>query len=121
MAERITNRELQRRLMLKGIEGLLESNSAFRKFLWTLFTDAGIFYPTYSRTSPHDTAYMEGRRSLGLEVLHILKAVRPDILGLLEREGNLFEEAARPLKSEDDLENLSNPDPDDGDPDLLPG
>lgn len=107
---RMTNRELQRALMLKGVEALLDQNSAFRKFVWTIMVEAGIFVPTYSRVSPHDTSHNEGRRALGLEVLHMLKNIRPDILGLLEREGNLFEQAAKPPESEDDFEHPAEPD-----------
>lgn len=106
---RLTNAEIQRRLMLKGIASLLDESAAFRKFLWTLLKDASIFYPTYSRASPYDTSYHEGRRSLGLEVLHLLKDIRPDILGLLEHEGNLFEQAAKPPETEDEYA----PEPDD--------
>lgn len=91
MAKRMTSRELTLSVLKKNLGTLLETSPPFRQFVWTLLTDAGIFTPSHSRTSPYDTAYWEGRRSLGLEVLHMLKNVRQDILGLLERDGNYLE------------------------------
>lgn len=93
-------------LMRRGLAELIEANQAFRIFLWTMFNDAGIFYPTYSHGSPYDTSFNEGRRAMGLEVLHMLKHVRPDILGIVEREGNLLHReiaAAKPHGDSDAL------------------
>lgn len=104
--ERPTRQQLSKMLLDKGLKDLLDNSGPFRKFLWTLFVDASIFYPTYSRRSPYDTSWNEGRRALGLEVLHRLKSVRPDILGLIEREGNLLErdiaEAEQTLNEDQD-------------------
>lgn len=108
---RMTNGDLKLAVMNRNLKTLLESSQAFRQFVFALFTDARIFMPTHSRASPYDTAYYEGRRSLGLEVLHRLKHVRPDILSLIEREGNLLEQetsAAQPQGATDEL-----PDPTD--------
>src|SRR5688500_11688250 len=112
---RLNNEDLQRRLMLKGVEALLSESPAFSKFLWTWLRDLGIFIPANPRGTAHDLAYEAGRRSAWLEVLHMLKDVRPDILGLLEREGNLLS-AAIPHPREDHAD-LQHPDPDDFDPD----
>lgn len=114
---RLTNAELSRQIMTRGLKDLLATNKAFRMFCLTLFNDAGIFIPTYSHGSPYDTAYREGRRAMGLEVLHLLKNVQPDILSIIEREGNLLAAAKTP-ESEDDHANLPNPVSNDGDPDL---
>lgn len=110
--ERPTRQQLSLGVQRKGLESLLNESKAFRVFLFELFTDASIFYPTYSRGSPHDTSYAEGRRALGLEVLHKLKYVRPDILGLIEREGNLLSQQIEALAQaapdrEDPHEDLS--------------
>jgi hypothetical protein len=102
----------------RNLKNLLETSGPFRKFIWTILNEAAIFYPTYSRRSPHDTSHAEGRRALGLEVLHMLKHVRPDILSLIEREGNLLEreiEAAAISASEDEY--APQPVPDDDEPD----
>jgi len=116
VAERMTRQQLALNVQRRNLQTLLD-NPAFRKFCWTILTEARIFYPTYSQGSPYDTSFNEGRRALGLEVLHMLKHVRPDILGLLEREGNLLAqeiEAAKPPESEDDDETPSTlPDADD--------
>lgn len=91
MSERrtLTKHDLRLSLQRAGLKNLLETSQPFRQFVWTIFTEARIFAPTYSRGSPHETSYQEGRRALGLEVLHILKSSRPDILALIEGEGNL--------------------------------
>lgn len=98
---RLTNQDLQIRLQNKGLGALLDTSGPFRKFVFTLFTEAGLYVPTYQRGSSHGTAYLEGRRSLGLEVLHMLKHVRPDILSVIEREGNLLAIEAAPPPGDD--------------------
>lgn len=97
-------------LMQRGLKELLANNTAFRIFLWTIFDDAGIFYPTYSHGSPYDTAFREGRRAMGLEVLHLLKHVRPDILGLIEREGNLLHQEIAAAKPQGDSDAIPTDD-----------
>lgn len=108
---KMTRQELTLMVQKKGLESLLNESKAFRKFIFTLFAETNIFYPTYSRASSLDTAYQEGRRSVGLEVLHMLKGVRPDILGLIEAEGNLLAEdiAAVTPTDEDADADLPNP------------
>lgn len=105
MADRPSRQQLTLAVRNRNLQTLLNDNQTFRQFLWTLFVDAGIFYPTYSRGSPHDTSYKEGRRSLGLEVLHRLKNLQPGVLGLIEREGDLLvkaEKEAAPTPSQED-------------------
>ena len=91
--------------LVKLLGTLLETSAPFRKFCWTILTEAHIFIPTYSHSSSHDTAYYEGRRAVGLEVLHMLKAAYPGVLGLLDAEGDLLakqvEAAETPTESED--------------------
>lgn len=88
--KRLTAHDLALRVQRRGLDDLLDRSQPFKRFCWTILIEAGIFAPTYRQGSPHDTSYWEGRRALGLEVLHILKAVRPDILALLEAEGSLL-------------------------------
>lgn len=116
MAERPTRQQLTLQVQARNLKTLLETSGPFRKFIWTILNEASIFYPTYSRSSSHDTSFNEGRRAVGLEVLHMLKHVRPDILALLEAEGNLLAkdiEAAKPLDESEDDSELPN-DADDG-------
>lgn len=90
---RMTSEDMRRRQYHRGLSELLGQSAAFRKFVWTLLTDAGIYMPTYrqgSLSAASDHAYLEGRRALGLEVLHELKHARPDLLAVLEREGELI-------------------------------
>lgn len=91
MSERqtLTAQEIQLRLFRRGLKELLDNNQTFRRFVWTIMSDAGIFHPTH-RGSPYDTSYAEGRRALGLEVLHLLKSARLDILAVVESEGDLL-------------------------------
>lgn len=107
MAKRLSRQELSMRLQNRNLKTLLEENPAFRRFVWTILKDAGIFYPTYSPRSPYDTAFAEGRRAMGLEVMHMLKHIRPDVLAIVEAEGNLLDaelQTTQPLdEAEDDL------------------
>lgn len=111
----MTSADLTRQVQQRNLKTLLETSAPFRKFCWTILNEAHIFYPTYSRVSPHDTSHNEGRRALGLEVLHILKNAYPGVLGLLEREGNLLSETQPkpPNESEDEDEEPHLPDVDD--------
>ncbi len=87
---RLTAHDLKLRVQRKGLEHLLETSQVFRQFVWTILIEAGIYMPSYRRGPTDDTLFNEGRRSLGLEVLHQLRAVRPDILSLIEREDRLI-------------------------------
>lgn len=104
---RLSNRDLALKLQSAGLKALLDTSPVFRKFMWTLMIEAGIFYPTYRQGSPHGTSYQEGRRALGLEILHMLKAAHEGTLGILEREGDLIATqtgAAQPPGEDDDAE-----------------
>lgn len=107
--ERPTRQQLSLMVQQKGLKALIEEQPAFRKFIFTLFTDAGIFVPTYSHRSPYDTAYNAGRQSMGLEVLHLLKHVRPDILSIIEREGNLLDVEVKTAATPHESEELYDP------------
>lgn len=117
MTDRPTRSDLTMMVQHRGLKSLLTENRAFRRFLWTLFVDAGIFYPSYSRRSPYDTAYSEGRRAMGLEVLHMLKNIEPRILAVLEAEGNLLDQerkvAGKPSPTEELDHELSQHDDED--------
>lgn len=117
MAERPSRETLTLMVQHRGLKSLIAENRAFRRFLWTLFVDAGIFYPSYSRRSPYDTAYQEGRRAMGLEVLHMLKNLEPRILSVLEAEGNLLAQelkmAGKPSPTEELDHELSQHDDED--------
>lgn len=103
--KRLSKADITDMVMKKNLEKLLVENQTFRQFCWTLLVQASIFAPTHSPGSPYDTSYNEGRRSLGLEVLHLLRAIRPDVLTLLEREGSLLDEAkSREAATTPDLE-----------------
>lgn len=120
MAQRISREDLTRRTMMKNIASLLDNNPSFRRFLWTYLRDLGIFASVYSRGSAVDTTYLVGRRDAGLELIHMLKHIRPDVLGLLEREGSLMETDSKPPQQEDTDADLSNPIPDFDPDDLEP-
>lgn len=125
-ANRPTRQQLTDMVFKRNLGTLLDTNQTFRKLIWTIMVDAGIFYPTFSRGSPHDTSYAEGRRAMGLEVLHLLKHARPSILAILEAEGNLIAQdikaATTPSSQtpEDDDEDLSQSADDPGRTDLVP-
>lgn len=93
MSRKLTMGDLKAQAYARDLKNLLGSSPTFRRFILTLLNDAGIYMPTYRQGSPaaaSDHVYQEGRRSLGLEVLHELKGVRPDLLAILEAEGELI-------------------------------
>lgn len=80
----------------------LLKNPAFRRFVFALLRDAGIFTPATAST-PHGTAISVGRQSLGFEVLHRLYSADPEFLPLVMREGELLKvTAAQPPGDDDD-------------------
>jgi hypothetical protein len=85
---RLSNAELALKRESAELDALL-NDQRFVRFTYWLFREAGIFVPTHG-ANPYDTSYREGRRALGLEVLHRLKHIRPDILALTESAGNLL-------------------------------
>jgi hypothetical protein len=113
---KLTAKDVEARQYHRGLAELLSTSATFRKFLWQLINDSGMYLPTYrqgSLAAASDHAYQEGRRALGLEVLHELKFARTDILALLEREGELITakvqaqsdgRADQTLEDENDLE-----------------
>lgn len=56
-----------------------------RRWLWSILAGAGIFIPTFTDNALR-TAYNEGRRSLGLEVLNLLTEEAPDAYLLMQKE-----------------------------------
>lgn len=106
MAERLTTQQLAEKLQRAEEEALL-ADRKFRRFLFRLFRDCSIYYPTYQRGDPHGTSYWEGRRASGLEVLHRLQGLEPGLMGLIEQEGNLLAERLTPQQSPDDIEDAS--------------
>lgn len=93
---------------------LLSPDPTFRRFCFEMMVDARIFMPTYSSGSTHGTAYYEGRRSLGLEVLHKLKHVRADVIAIIDAEGELLRVEQSPQQQrtpEQELDDDELPEP----------
>ena len=71
MAERrLTGQEMAQKVRDAELKGLM-ADPRFRNFILRLLSNASIFNPTH-RADPVQTAFAEGRRALGLEVLHSL-------------------------------------------------
>jgi len=107
---KITMHELRQRTFRADLKNLLQTSAAFRRFVWTILSEARIFYPATAGTS-HETTINVGRQSLGLEVLHMLKHAEPSVLAILEQEGDLLAEdvkraavAPHPGETDDDRE-----------------
>jgi hypothetical protein len=99
---KLTAADIKAREYNRGIAELLSTSKTFRKFCWTILTDAGIYMPTYRQGSPaaaSDHAYQEGRRALGLEILHGLKFAKDGVLALLEQEGDLLAAQAQAMSN----------------------
>lgn len=69
------------------LNGLLYTAAApaGRRWLWHLLASAGIYSPSYADNALR-TAYNEGRRSLGLEILNLLTEEAPEAYLLMQKE-----------------------------------
>lgn len=83
MAERLSNKDMARRIYRKGVADLLKDNKAFRQFLWTYLVNSGMFAPTAAQDNAADHSYWLGRHSLAAEMLSDLVAAEPRALALL--------------------------------------
>lgn len=93
---RLSNKEIAAKLQAAEEADLLR-DPKFRRFLFRVLSEAGIFaLTTFQRGDPGSSAYAEGRRSLGAEILHHLKHVQPDVLALIAAEGDLLAESLKP-------------------------
>lgn len=84
---RLTMADLEAKLQRKGLKALIESNEVFLKFMFVILEEARIYDETHAPGRPDTSAYMEGRRSLGLLILNHLRRVEPRILSRLEEAG----------------------------------
>lgn len=57
-----------------------------RAFVWWLLEEAGIFRTTFVSGSPDQTAFAEGRRSLGLQLLARVERDAPGSTNLMRQE-----------------------------------
>lgn len=87
MARMKASANMDAAMLEKRIADLFRRDEVFRRFVWTTLTDAGILWPTYTQGSPHGTSYKEGRRSLGLEILHRITKEVPDAFAVMATEG----------------------------------
>lgn len=94
--------EMADKLQRAGLRALCQ-NEAFQKWLWTILADANIFSPTHVPGHPDTSAHAEGRRALGLQILHKLNAAEPDILPMLWRAGNLLERDVVQAQQQEEL------------------
>lgn len=58
-----------------------------RRFIWRYLSDCGIFRSSYV-TEPHDTAYNEGRRAVGLKLLAEVTEAMPEAYSLMVKENH---------------------------------
>src|SRR5574337_1123838 len=81
-------RDLKRKLKLYQNYMAVFESEAGQLVLHDLLTASGMFQPS-QRENPHQTAYYEGRRSIGLHLLSRLRKDNvPAILQLLEEKAN---------------------------------
>lgn len=76
MAE-LTGFEVQRRIEKRELAELMKQ-TPFRKYLWRVLRDAGI-WDTISCGDPLQTAFTEGSRALGLNLLRDAEAASPGV------------------------------------------
>lgn len=84
MSYKPPNKEAE--LILRDAEARrLLDDGLFVRFVLRLVESAGI-YQTTQRADPYATSHAEGRRALGLEMLDMLLAARPDALVTIMQE-----------------------------------
>lgn len=74
------------RLSAEVVTGLM-SNTAGRRWIWERLSEAHVFATTM-RDEFHWTAFAEGRRSLGLDLLNTITSICPDLFILAMRESH---------------------------------
>jgi hypothetical protein len=92
-ARKPTGQEMARKVRAAELKGLM-GDVRFRNFVLRLLANASIFHTTH-RAEPVQSAFAEGRRALGLEVLHELlradaggvRTIFPDDAALLAAIG----------------------------------
>lgn len=65
--------------------GRISDSDCGKRFLWWLFEESKVFETCYTGNS--DTYYAEGKRDLGLKVLHLLTSVRPEAMLAMIKTG----------------------------------
>lgn len=64
----------------------LLTTPAFQRFVLTIFEASGMDGSTFVQGSPDATSFMEGRRSLGIDIRLLLLGVDPEAAVILEQE-----------------------------------
>lgn len=92
MAEYREQRKKDREDLEKDLQGdirtLLMSRAGFN-LIWWILEMSGVFVSSYTGNS--DTYLNEGKRAIGLELLHRIVAVRPDVFESMIRAGRTEE------------------------------
>lgn len=78
--------EERRRRVSIGLKQMLASQEG-RAFAWELLSSARIYGDCYA-SSPTDTAYNLGARSVGLNLLNLINNSNPDAMGIMTKENN---------------------------------
>lgn len=65
--------------------GAVMSTRAGRKWIWKMLEWCNVFGPTF-RIDPHQSAYAEGARLAGLEILKHVTTLGPEIYLLMQKE-----------------------------------
>lgn len=65
----------------------LALSESFREFIWELLSSCGLYTVSHAESTTQ-TAYNEGRRSVGLDVLAMLAEADPKLYGRLILEQN---------------------------------
>lgn len=71
------------------ISNIVQTESG-RRLLWWLLSLTGVYLPSYTGNS--DTYFNEGRRAVGLEIMHRLVSVAPGVFEDMIRTGERLTE-----------------------------
>ena len=58
----------------------------FRRFVWRMLEEAGVFRPTFRAGQPDLSAFLEGRRDHGLFVLREIHELTPEMYDVMVKE-----------------------------------
>lgn len=67
-----------------------------RRFIWRLLCRAGVFQVSFCAGEPDRSAFLEGRREFGLQLMAEMAALNPELYHRMAREAHYLEQSLQP-------------------------
>lgn len=64
----------------------LMSTQQGRRFMWRLLSMSGVYRLSYAGEQTHETAFAEGARNIGLQLMHDVQTLCPDLYAVMVEE-----------------------------------